>query len=764
MFRLVCSQHKLVNLSETSGGEMCLPSVKHAPVDIQGYSPQVILLKQELATGRMRRIADFAMGNRSVDVMAGADSLWLIIRRKGIGGFALRAAYAPGGCQSVRRLRRREGEQLRLKIGSRLGEYEVSVACPPASMPVLRVTTRLTPSEALLVPFLPRDLYPLDARDDPTGREGRVEAAQRGLNTGLCFVTTDPGGFGTTLYVQNLTALNDYFRQTDTKPDGAVGGLWPELGYLPPTPRQSPTPPEKPLRAGRAVTLSDAFLAFHDSTDGDEQQLAETFLNQLATVYDLLETPPTEFHDWQQRAEQTLKDLDEADEATIAHYGFRYIHPYTGAEYPDVMVQLSIVAALRDYEAWLGEDVPLRSQLQRGLTKFYDRELGTLRRYLPNVGKEKDADAVDSWYLYHPLLNLGRLALDGDKRAERLFLKSLDYGIRAAHHFGYKFPIQYNVKTFEIITKARDDGLGQTDVAGIYAYVMLQAFDLTDSLKYLNEARKAIETAKGMKFDLNYQANLTAWGAAACMRLWRIDNREDYLRQSYVYLASFFHNSAMWESEIGWARYYPNFMGVTALHDAPYMAMFECFDSFAAFEQFLMSGGPELSRAVRTLISEYCRYALHRAWFYYPDALPPGAVSPKQREPNGTVKRDLSFPVEDLYVDGQQAGQVGQEVYGAGSAFVFATRAFHRWDGAPFNLFCDQFLTRSERPTERHLNIHITGGETRTANLFVLRKGKRKLPRITLTSAGGEVIRPTSRKADRIEFIVPATDEYSLRW
>ena len=111
-----------------------------------------------------------------------------------------------------------------------------------------------------------------------------------------------------------------------------------------------------------------------------------------------------------------------APEATIRHYGHRYIHPYTAAEYPDAMAQLSIVAALRDYEAWSGREIGLRREFAAGLRKFYDPRLKTLRRYLPNVGKDKDKDAVDSWYLYHPLLNLGRLALDGDKRAERLSL------------------------------------------------------------------------------------------------------------------------------------------------------------------------------------------------------------------------------------------------------------------------------------------------------------------------------------------------------
>src|SRR3546814_15862316 len=106
--------------------------------------------------------------------------------------------------------------------------------------------------------------------------------------------------------------------------------------------------------------------------------------------------------------------------------------------------------------------------------RFYDPKLKTLRRYLPNVGDDKNADAVDSWYLYHPLLNLGKLALAGNARAKRLFLKSIDYGIRAAHHFDYKWPVQYDVTDFSVITEAADaDGRGQTDVGGGYAWVKI---------------------------------------------------------------------------------------------------------------------------------------------------------------------------------------------------------------------------------------------------------------------------------------------------
>ncbi len=308
------------------------------------------------------------------------------------------------------------------------------------------------------------------------------------------------------------------------------------------------------------------------------------------------------------------------------------------------------------------------------------------------------------------------------------------------------------------------DGRGQTDVGGVYAWVMLQMFELTDDKRYLDEARAAIDAAMGLRFNVNYQANLTAWGAAACMRLWRITNQQVYLEQSYVYLGSFFHNCEMWESEIELAVHYRNFLGATCLQDAPYMAIYECFDSFLAFEHYLDDSGPDLEPAARMLIAEYCKYALDRAWYYYPDALPPEAISPEQRESNGHVDRKLSFPLEDLYPDGQQAGQVGQEIYGSGAAFIFATRAFHNVEGAPFCLYCDHFVRAIERTGDRAMTITLDGGETCQAGLSLVRRKRRKLGRPNVATIGGDEMKPLGKSADRIDYHVPANGRLVLTW
>lgn len=726
-------------------------------------SPHLLDLR-DLLRADAKPIAQFEIGELTVALRRTKDSVFAIIGRGRSGGLAVRAAFVPTAfdCHAQRP---EQGEAARLRLTSAMGEHVITCLADRHAVERVRIVTRFTPDRPTILPFAPRDLYPLGAGDDPLRADGKVEASQRGLNTGLLYFRIDEPAFGNVLYIQNLTASNDYYRATHTVPREAVAGAWPEIGYALPVPDAKADPAEVALEAGREVTLSDAVLVFRHQAPPHERESARQFVQMLGNAYDLLEPPPVEYRDWIDRAERTLRDLEQAPDATIRHYGHRYIHPYTGAEYPDIMVQMTVVAALHQWSRWLGEPVPLEAELKAGLSKFYDEKLHTFRRYLPNVGKDKQADAVDSWYLYHPLLNLGTLALDGDEEARALFLKAIDYGVKAARHFNYRWPIQYDVTDFSIIEKeAPVDGRGQTDVGGVYAWVMLQAFELTDDRTYLDEARAAIDAALGLRFDINYQANLTAWGAAACMRLWRITNRDVYREQSYVYLASFLHNAVLWDSRIGHAEAYETFMAVTCLQDAPYMAMYECFDSFVAFEQYLNDGGPDLEPEARTLIGEYCRYALSRAWFYYPDALSPEAIAQEQRESNGHIDRALSFPLEDLYPDGQPAGQVGQEVYGAGAAFIFASRAFHPVEGAPFRLYCDMLVRAVERVGDRALAVRLDGGETRTANLRLVRLKRRTLTESVVTTADGTTIDPYATSADRVDYHVPAQGRLILTW
>lgn len=698
-------------------------------------------------------------GGFDLEVIRYKADLWLIFRRDKQGGIALRTPLLAEDTKCA--IRKGETEcLLAWQAENAAGTFHAELHGEKTGLEHFTYHVAFTPRCDIHIPYFPRDLIPFGRDSDPLASEGRIEACQRRLNTGLCYIELTNPKIGKLLYVQNLTALDRYFRVTETKPENAVGGEWPVLGYLPPT---QPMDPTKVLPAGKKIVLYDTRLVFRQKPEEDESESAWQFLDMLGAIYRNLDKPPAERWDWVDRSRRTLRDLEKSPKLRERHFGQVYFRPYTGAEYPDAMVQLSLLSAIRDWGRWEGKKHPLEAVIRRGLKRFYDPKLKTLRRYLPDVGNDKNADAVDSWYLYHPLLNLSNLALTGDKTAKDLFLASVDYGIKAAQHFQYKWPIQYDVANFSIITPvAPADQRGQTDVGGIYAWVMLQAFDLTLDARFLDEARNALDAARGMRFNLNYQANLTAWGAAAAIRLWRITNRKTYLALSYVYLASFFHNTQMWESNIGHAQHYSNFLAVTCLQDAPYMALYECFDSYAAFERFLDLGGPDLIPAARMLVTEYCRYALNRAWFYYPDALPENALATEIR--NGEIDPKLSFPVEDLYPDGQPAGQVGQEIYGGGAAMVFATRAYHRIEDAPLTMFCDHFLRAVTRLDHTTLSLKLEGEDHHVAQFILLRSGRRALPETIVRTLAGKVLEPYRRTKNEICYTVPACSGLVLSW
>ncbi len=119
------------------------------------------------------------------------------------------------------------------------------------------------------------------------------------------------------LYVQNLTASNEYFRTTNTKPWEAVGGAWPELGYSLPTASAKADPAKVALASGKAVALSDVILVFRHEAPPHERESARQFVQMLGAAYRMLALPPVEYRDWVERAERSARDLDEAPAATI---------------------------------------------------------------------------------------------------------------------------------------------------------------------------------------------------------------------------------------------------------------------------------------------------------------------------------------------------------------------------------------------------------------------------------------------------------------
>jgi hypothetical protein len=246
-------------------------------------------------------------------------------------------------------------------------------------------------------------------------------------------------------------------------------------------------------------------------------------------------------------------------------------------------------------------------------------------------------------------------------------------------------PGRWHIETLEVQRAERKEGEpGQSDVCGLYAYVMTDAWAITGHQRYLDEACASLRAAPKFGFALGYQLNNTAWGAAAAARVAQITGDEEYREIGAMFVATLFHHALYAQSNIGNAAKYPTFLGISCLQDGAYLAIFEEHEICMALLQYL-EAYPDLPSYQRSLITEYCRNFLHRGRYYYPDALPSNAIAPESQ--SGVVKPDLAIPLEDLHSNGPPAGGVGQEVYGAGAALHVVARFYHKIDESW--LFCD---------------------------------------------------------------------------
>lgn len=741
-----------------SRGDMTSDALQHGkwdtPAPIYGQRPHTLAVPREL-NNRGERLASFRFEEWTLEVIRGREVVWLLIRfSQRDGGVALRGVYSPDGDLEIEGVDQNE-DGLTLQVnGTTMGRFRAKLTLLDVKAMHFRWEAWLTPAADLLMPPQPWNVYPIERFNDPTATRGIVYAAQRGTALAcLFFGITEPQG-GTCFYLQSLTSLNDYCEQTGTVPDSVVGNNWPGLGYLPP-------PSDRhPLEKGKEVSLCDAFIRLWPDTVENNRDCAKRFLDGIAKTYPLLNATPVVYRDWQTMATATVRDLTHSSKLWEEQNGYLYLHPYTASEYPDSMVQLSVVVGLREYEKWSGKTFAITHRLREAVPNFFDPKLGIMRRYLSTVGPDKEADKSDSWYVYHPLLNLGRLALDGDHSAAALFLRCMDYAIKVAHHFEYLWPVMFDLVTLETLTENRKPGEGgQTDVGGLYAYVMLQAFDLTKDDRFIEEAKAAIHSTAELGFTIGYQFNNVAWSAVACGRLFKLTGDRFFIDQAHVYLASFFHNVNLWECELGAARHYRTFMGVTCLHDGPYMAAYEEFEAYAAFDDLLRIAGDDLTAAAYLLVTEYCRHVLDRAWFYYPSSLPPDILAKEVR--NGHIDRSLAIPLEDLYASRAAPGSVGQEVYGAGMAMTLLARSHYRLDGVPFILFCGYPL-RDLEVSDRQLSFCVVGVPTLYAECRLLSDGIRPMPSLNIVvhRKDGKPISVETRST----FTVPGSSRVRVGW
>ena len=284
------------------------------------------------------------------------------------------------------------------------------------------------------------------------------------------------------------------------------------------------------------------------------------------------------------------------------------------------MVLLALLIPLLEWQRWSGERFVLADELRRRLPAFMDERTDCVARWLPVAEDMLQGDEphehprlMDSWYLFHPLLNMGRLAAWGDEEARACLLSSLGLAIKVAHRFDYDWPVFYDIDTLKVIKAETKPGEGgEHDVPGLYAHVMLQAWDLTGDQRYLDEAVAAGRSMIGKGFELAYQINNVAFGLESMLRLHQITGDAEFRGVAHVLAACMFDNSGLWQCLYGDAAERSTFIGVYPLTDAPYTAAYEEAEAAAASLAYVTLAGDDLYPPLKLLMPEVVRHTTAR--------------------------------------------------------------------------------------------------------------------------------------------------------
>jgi hypothetical protein len=74
------------------------------------------------------------------------------------------------------------------------------------------------------------------------------------------------------------------------------------------------------------------------------------------------------------------------------------------------------------------------------------------------------------------------------------------------------------------------------------------------------------------------------------------------------------------------------------------------------------------------------------------------------------------------------------------------------------------FRSGSRAHRQTALTLTLYGGETSNAGLSIVRLKRKALPKVRLTTVGGDALRPHARSADRVDYRIPANGRVVLTW
>jgi len=225
---------------------------------------------EELLSDR-HRLWSRQIDDATLDVVFTRSGLWIVLDWGGATSVAFRAAFSPGGL-TVKKCSV-EGESLLIDADTRIGRQVCEIGISAADR-VFDFRTLVLPRSYLTFEAWSRDIVPLTS---VTQREGRLHSAPDDQRAGQLHVSmTDAGSF---LYLQELPSLSALCGATRATLARAVGGEWPEVGFVPPRGRKALSPGDGP------TVLSHAHVAWKCASPTGPGEVVEQQLAMLAAIY-----------------------------------------------------------------------------------------------------------------------------------------------------------------------------------------------------------------------------------------------------------------------------------------------------------------------------------------------------------------------------------------------------------------------------------------------------------------------------------------------
>jgi hypothetical protein len=224
-----------------------------------------------------------------------------------------------------------------------------------------------------------------------------------------------------------------------------------------------------------------------------------------------------------------------------------------------------------------------------------------------------------------------------------------------------------------------------------------------------------------------------------------------YLDLSLLFLANLFTNVALWQCSYGYLKHFPLFFALFPLTDAPYTAVYEEQECFAAFHNLLWyANDTPLPRSAGLLLAEFIRHFVYRAVYYFPPLLPKEMLSEEVK--TGEVDPDLWVALEDIHDGWEKSGEVGQEVYGAGLAFGIVPRHYFKVPGDDFMVFIDY-------PTAEHhignpFRFKVLGDKALSCRLRIISLSGTPLPGFKVTGEDQQTIKGGLTTEGHLEYTI----------